>query len=757
MKNRFSGILAVGKTREEAIASYSATALGKNAAMLANAKGLVFASQSSVAGKIKCPVTGGVLTNTPSLLAHANFASESDATVGVKVQYTRCLDGCKTHIIADNADILKKCPMCSHSMAEVTDARIAAEESDTANLVVTGSDMESASQALRDAFAGSVVINDRKDTGFTFESNSAVKYNAFTGKRVTDAEISEQCVSLSGSAPTDSVKVHMLSCSGSCDQPVTLSTTPDAVYCTHCRSPLVDPEAVEGMRRSMSAATSDDDDDEEDDFDLGDDDEFDLDDEDMESDSSDDYDSGDDDDDDDDDDSAYALDDDDADDADDDLMDDFDDSDSDDSLMDDDDSDDDEDMESDSASKKKKSKVKAKKHKKEKKGSGKKIAKKSSNVKSTKAEFDEVFADEDDKSRKSLWMKYLQACRKKAQTAQDFADAQGNESTSAKSCSCGKASCSKCGDGDDDSDDAFIDEDDIDDLDFEGDDEEMESDSSKVNVDMLEALSSAGVKLDAADIQLSFVEASGKQPARWFAYHNGTPIAHASQASMSSAVGEESAHAMFNSPRVPRAFAHVAAEKGVGTAIEELGFKSMSMDVDVGSVIQARAQAEADQKVANVTAEVESHCEEYQDRMVAALSTAMVGIQRGFWRNEHNPVVQQLVTSLSSAGIANPEPLVAQAFATQGEQLFKSVMSKALELMQKPVEVQNELAASISGMGNVASVDDANVEDRLANVGNVVHQTNATKQVIESQSSAAGKGDYANRALMLLRRQNGLI
>jgi hypothetical protein len=721
--------------------------------MLANAKGRVFASQSSVVGRIKCPVTGGVLTDTPSLLANAKFASESDATVGVKVQYTRCLDGCGQHIVSDSAEHIQKCPMCSHSMAEVTDERIAAADvqSDTHNLVVTGADMESASAALRDAYAGVVVVNDPKDSGFMFESNSAVKYNAFTGKRVTDAEISENCVSLSGAMPTESVKVHMLSCSGDCAQPVTLSTTPDAVYCTHCRSPLVDPAAVEGLRQSMSSSDDgDDDEDDEDDFDL-DDDTFgdDLDDEDMESDSA----SGDDDDEDDEDEDDFDFEDDEEDDEDDEMSDDFDD---DDSLMEDDgddEEDDDEDMESDSASKKKKAKAKHKK-----KVKAKKIAKKSSSVKSSKADFDKVFADEDDKSRKSLWMKYLQACRKKAQTAEEFAEAQGIESASAKSCSCGKASCSKCSESGDDEDDSFIDEDDLDELDFDDGDEEdedLESDSkTSVKVNMLEALSSAGVELNASDIQLSFVEASGKQPARWFAYHNGTPIAQASQASMSSAVGEESAHAMFNSPRVPRAFAHVASEKGVSAAIDELGFSSMSMDVDVSNVMQARAQAEADQKVANVTAEVESHCDEYRDRMTAALSTALVGIQRGFWRNENNPVISQLVTSLSSAGFANPEPLVAQAFANQGESLFKTVMAKALELMQKPVEVQNELAASISGMGAVVGAD-ANVEDRLANVGNVVQGQPVVTQQIESQSSAA-RVDFSERARMQLRRINGL-
>jgi hypothetical protein len=140
--------------------------------------------------------------------------------------------------------------------------------------------------------------------------------------------------------------------------------------------------------------------------------------------------------------------------------------------------------------------------------------------------------------------------------------------------------------------------------------------------------------------------------------------------------------------------------------------------------------------------------------MNAALSTALVGIQRGFWRNENNPVISQLVTSLSSAGFANPEPLVAQAFANQGESLFKTVMAKALELMQKPVEVQNELAASISGMGSVTDVD-ANVEDRLANVGNIVQGQTVVAQQIESQSSAT-RVDFSERARMHLRRINGL-
>jgi hypothetical protein len=57
-------------------------------------------------------------------------------------------------------------------------------------------------------------------------------------------------------------------------------------------------------------------------------------------------------------------------------------------------------------------------------------------------------------------------------------------------------------------------------------------------------------------------------------------------------------------------------------------------------------------------------------------------------------------------------------------------------------------------MGAVTGVD-ANVEDRLANVGNIVQGQPVVTQHIESQSSS-DRGNFGDRALMQLRRINGL-
>ena len=686
MKKNFLGILGVGATREEAIASYSSTALGNGATMLVQGES-VYAAQESIADKLVDPANGKTLTEDRALLASAKFASESTANQAVKVQYTRCLDGCGMHVVHDNSVVLDHCPMCSHSMAEVTDERLIEEEQRPA-IVIAAKDLESASAALRDAFAGAVVTNDPNDRNFAFESNSASRFNPFSGERVEETVEQEHCVSLSGNAEDADVKMHLLSCSGGCANPVTLSSTPDAVYCSHCNSPLVDPEAVEALRSQSAASDEDDedfgDDEDEEDFDLDDDEDF--------GDDEDDEDESDEDEDDDEDWSDF-----------------------------DDEEDEDEDMESES---------KAKKSKK---------SKKSKKAKKVKAKKDE---DEDDMDEDEYDMD---------EDEDDMDDLDASESAC-------KSESGDDEDEDEDEDGGFLEEDDLDDIDFEDGDEEdedFESDSSAVTFDALESLSASGIALDPSQVQLSFVEQNNKQPARWFAFHNGVPFASASLVSVSAACGEEAATSMFNNHKLSRAFMHLAAEKGVVAAAAEMGFDSYSMTIDVPSVVQAQATQAADQRIADMTAQVENAVQDNQERLVAALSTALMGIQRGFWRDARNPVADSLRTSLSATGFGTAEALVNNAFDTQGDVLIRTAVNKALELMAKPAEVQNSIAESISGMG----VATQSVEDRLSTIGAVTAKAPVSQQPVtgnndqmSSESSAAGAvGDFEARVLSRLR------
>lgn len=146
MSKKFHGILAVGRTQEQAVNNYKLLSMGKNATVLASSD-IAFVTQASV--NIFNPASGEMdLEEHASALAKVQFSSE--AADGVEVNHMVCAHGCGSHIVADSEDLLHYCPVCTSSLDEPSDEPADLSDEDDVDLSLPEEDEEEVSESADD-------------------------------------------------------------------------------------------------------------------------------------------------------------------------------------------------------------------------------------------------------------------------------------------------------------------------------------------------------------------------------------------------------------------------------------------------------------------------------------------------------------------------------------------------------------------------------------------------------------------------------
>ncbi|WAK44325.1 hypothetical protein [Erwinia phage vB_Ea_2910A] len=659
---QLAGILCVGKNHNQAVENFRLTATGQNLMIYGSAAGVGFASQS---GADLYNPTGGeeLLVEHPDLVEKAEVQSQSSAG-DVKAHYTICLDGCGSHVISDSAALVQGCcPSCSADLSEITDERVtqflaesasADEQIEHAGLVATGETAEAAQRNFALALSNAHAFTALSGTG-SFNAATTANFDPYTGQAVTSCEPQESpeaITALSGAADNGEVEAHMYSCSAKCEQPFTVSSDEEPVFCAHCSAALVD-EPIE----SQSGNEGDDSD-----IDI-------IEEEDLE----------------------------DEDDSSDDEDEDFD---SESSNDDEDDIDDEDDLDED--------------------------------------DLDEDDLDDEDE-----------------EDLEDDEDLEEEDIDSESSSDDLEEDDEDDLDLDEDEEEDDLDEDDLDEDDLDLDDEEDEFDSESKTVSrVFNSLSTVQAQHGTLDPQLvSLSRATGKLDTVHM-YYDGQPIARATLASVSNAVGEENAVKSFASDNFIRAVSHSLNQTGVTGTCEAFGFMPYQIEMPVDKLLAAESDARISEASANVTSTIEDATTAYGDRLVAALSASQLGITKNFWGDVRNPIVDSLVNSLSAAGIKEPRALIERAFIAHGKDFLKVSLSKALDLMNKSEVAQNEISESIDAAAGTVTAERAPVVQQQPVVAQAKAPASAVEllaqgdEKVESQSSAS-TGSFADKLARL--------
>jgi hypothetical protein len=107
-KTEFHGILAVGRTKTDAVNNYRLLAMGKGAvAQMSGDKSISFVTHASHAEQMFNPRTGDMDLETDNkVLDTLEFASNSSADI--EANHLVCQSGCQAHIVFDS-ETLEMC------------------------------------------------------------------------------------------------------------------------------------------------------------------------------------------------------------------------------------------------------------------------------------------------------------------------------------------------------------------------------------------------------------------------------------------------------------------------------------------------------------------------------------------------------------------------------------------------------------------------------------------------------------------------
>lgn len=312
----------------------------------------------------------------------------------------------------------------------------------------------------------------------------------------------------------------------------------------------------------------------------------------------------------------------------------------------------------------------------------------------------------------------------------------------------------------DDEDDLFIEEDELED---EANDEDIDADTleamSNNNVvsRIFDSISSAKVQHEALDPSLvSLSRTSHGLVNSVHMFYDGAPLAVATFHSVSNAIGEANARQNFETEHFVRAVSASLRTSGVIETCSNFGFDAHKIEMPVEKLMQVEADTRVEAATATVNQTITQSNEQYKERFVAALSSAMLGLTKNFWTGKTNPVVESLCSQLRSAGIKEPRALVERAFITNSPEFLKASVSQAAVLMNMSEVAQNEIAESISnaaGLVKAEEVAETNMEQEQPTTINPALQHLNVQQApvsVTSQSSSQNS-DFEARANALLR------
>lgn len=654
-KGNFAGIVVAAASKSDAVSQYVSVANNQGAQVISTPDGkLSLATLASHSGSFRNVVSG----NGNMIKTSQPFVSNSSSNPGdAEVEYTRCIDGCQSHIIADSLSSIAHCPSCSTAIRDLNEDEIEDLESaqmvpelGNQGIVVHASTFEEAEELLREVMdeesgtqvslsdAGATdeegnLVSQSSASLLTFISHSAcdIEFSPFFGDDTVttdDVEPTFKSVSAATKLNGDVAEVNYFQCcSSSCGTHV-LATADTPSFCPSCSNVLLDPADVEEVAASLSMMGGD-----MGDFDgEGEDDEIDLD------------------------------------------------------FSSDDEDEDEDDFVSESGM----ATVTFGK-------SGKRFA----SVSMSDDDEDDDFDLDDDEEDED----------------EDDTDEYGLSD-----------------DEDDDDDDDDEDDDEDYGLDEDDDEDEFVSESS-VDLSLMTALSrSIGAPLDPKLVMLSYVGDIGKGDS-WAAFYNQMPIAIANVHNVN-----ETVRTIFGTEKFKLAALASTNEHGVEEGLTAIGFEPINPDLNIPAIVTATVAEEAQAKVDAAIAESATQVAQLSERFGAALATAAMGINRNVIKGASNPIRDNLIASLSAAGLGNAAQLVNNAFASHSDSYSKILIAQASNIAAKPLEIQNSLAETIGNI-NFSSESSTGASD----IGVV---TKAPQQQLASQSSApapatTGK-DYTN-------------
>lgn len=263
----------------------------------------------------------------------------------------------------------------------------------------------------------------------------------------------------------------------------------------------------------------------------------------------------------------------------------------------------------------------------------------------------------------------------------------------------------------------------------------------EAEVDSMGEVPEEGEESDSKDLDVSYSSSVAGKPL-WTAFYKGNPIAIVSK----SAAGKN--EDIFDTPSFGHAVLATAKATTIRKALSELGFTPIKHKVSISKTVNRMV----DEKVSESRESIAKEQSEYRERLQAALATAAIGLNRGFFADKKNPVKAALWNAMSSAGIRSPEMLIDTVFKSHSDAYHKTLFELASDLVSKSTDVQESLSKAIHGMSyqEASTSSDSSLEGRLETMGTSVSSEQSVDK--NSQPVAVARQQISQAVKSLGRR-----
>lgn len=171
-----------------------------------------------------------------------------------------------------------------------------------------------------------------------------------------------------------------------------------------------------------------------------------------------------------------------------------------------------------------------------------------------------------------------------------------------------------------------------------------------------------------------------------------------------------------------------AKTKGV-KALASYGFKPVTAKVSIAKIVTARVRA----ALIKETASLKRTTADVRDDFDQSFRIAIAALNAGYYRNRKNPLVASLVGSLKAMGVSQAASVVKRAMQTASEEFVNQTLELTDELLEKPVEVRNEIADNLSEINPDLQFESAEDE------GDDVVEDEATPEDVVARLSTGGR------------------
>ena len=264
--SRLRGIVVVADTEAQVQDHFRAVASG-NYRVFESLDGETAIATSDTADlQIMNPLNGEEMVAVPDEDKHDMTATASSGEE-LEAFYVACASGCGQHIIADNQELLDKCPACASDLPNLEEPELKNAKKYPEILLAVASSQEEAADAYRALASGDCQTFAALCDGTMVISNQPLKFDIYRGTAASEVENHVPQIAVAANAEGN-VHAHYFTTAADNREEGQLhiiSSDATPIFCPQTSSGLVDPAELPEQNKG-TASDDDEDDEDEDDF-----------------------------------------------------------------------------------------------------------------------------------------------------------------------------------------------------------------------------------------------------------------------------------------------------------------------------------------------------------------------------------------------------------------------------------------------------------------------------------------------------------